>query len=116
MISNRHVRTDYKTWLDDYVNPQARYVAMCGRRVVGKNLGTPGVTDQPAVVRNKAGVVRPGWCEDCGRKTIEDIINTKLPAAVENELRPLYNHCVETLQHAQRKYTAALNLVDKNIR
>lgn len=106
MISNRHVRRDFRTWLDTPL-PPGRSVAMCGKRVQNKYLGVPGVTEQAPVTYNSAGKARRGWCFLCAMNTIEAVVHTVIPAAVEKDLRPLYNHCVNVLHDAERDFFQA---------
>jgi hypothetical protein len=64
MISNRHIRHDWKTWVDwDQISVRT----VCGVTTRMHLAGVPGITPQPPVVTTSAGK-RWGWCTVCVMK------------------------------------------------
>lgn len=66
-ITTRHIRHNWPEWVD--WTEQKTVKSACGVRTTPKLSGIPGVTEQPLVVYDAAGVARWGWCARCVRHT-----------------------------------------------
>lgn len=69
MISSRHIRHDWQTFVDWQ---QKSVKTVCGVTTRRNLAGIPGVTDQPEVVEVK-GVKKWGWCTACIRSSKYDL-------------------------------------------
>lgn len=96
MITNMHIATEWRQFMLRRwarMDPNGRYVTVCGKRTQPKYIGIPGVTGQPAVVNGKAG-----WCPKCAGIVLGYIVNFHLSdaekiqsAIVRNQLISLYH-------------------------
>lgn len=94
MISNRHIRRDYLTFLNrPFPN---KSTALCGKRVRHKYIGVPGVTKQDFKVFTSSGL-RGGWCEECSHLALREIDEILKNNEYPCELHGLYNKAAEEL-------------------
>lgn len=90
MISNRHIRHDFYTWLD--IGTTKTVKTVCGVRSRPGLVGIPTVTLQPPVV-SRGGNVFWGWCPRCCYLVYRHISSINFDAitspAIANEYKEL---------------------------
>jgi hypothetical protein len=70
MITTRHIRHDYKTWVDW---DQKTVRTLCGVTTQRRLAGIPGITEQPVLLSNgKVNIL--GWCIRCTNYMHREII------------------------------------------
>lgn len=100
-IVNRHIRREWKTWLDRPSNVK-NPVALCGKRTIDKYLGVPGITEQNPTVSTKAGEASNGWCIYCAVKALNDCVRV-IGSSYPKQLIHLY-------QVAQNELLGSMNI------
>lgn len=89
-MHTRHVRHDWKTWLDNQDQKSVR--TLCGMTSTPKASGIPGVTEQEIITTDSKGRKVWGWCIRCISALANDV-EAMTPQHYNNlpiELAPLY--------------------------
>lgn len=92
MIFNMHIRRDYRMLgMDD---PKKRTPTLCGKLTARKYTGVPFITpDQPAWLSDDTQDV--GWCLDCCRELILDVIKRTENRVLNPKLLDLYGELMK---------------------
>ncbi len=86
IISNRHIRHDWQTFVDW---EQQSVRTMCGVTTRRHLAGIPGVTIQPQIVNTNAGK-RWGWCTKC-------VVNTFAVASKASSSGEITSHTMKEM-------------------
>lgn len=90
LISNRHIRHDWKTFVDW---PQISVRTVCKITTRQGLAGIPGITDQPQILPGG----RWGWCMRCVLGSTEDFITLYSLPEVDKAIYTLYNNAEKEL-------------------
>lgn len=102
MISNRHIRHDYREFNDDLTQKTIRTV--CGVTTSPKLAGVPGLTRQPVWVYETLTRRRFGWCPRC-----IGIVSVEVPPGVHKGVREAYLDLARMVHLVRYVYEQAQN-------
>lgn len=106
MITNRHIRHDWKTFVD-WEQKSVRTVCRATSR---QGLaGIPGITDQKNIV-NVGGKNFWGWCINCVRFSMPEAIHSAQSPDMNDFMRPQYDRFIVQIGDQYRW------IVDKGLR
>ena len=90
MISNRHIRHDWQTFVDW---PQTTVKSLCNVKTQPRLAGIPGITEQPPFVEKKEG-----WCSQCCYKAYRQMLDIPERLDTDSSVVKLYNRAARTIQ------------------